>query len=270
MDELVIDDKKYVSSKRAAKMTGYAKDYIGQLCREGRVPARLVGRSWYVLESAIQDHRFGPVAQETELEKAKNAEEREDRPLSSSLGVPRYESMPATPLPTVNVLHEEPVGDVREEPLMQALQEAAPIQDMHEAWESWFARMGGNETEDAPEALETDAVGEHEEIAAEEEPQQEAAGSSQVPIRIVRSEAEEVPQELLPRRSVPEHRQTPVAARRDRSKRTAGATRTIRAISALVAAAVVIIAVLNSGYFDTYIISSKRVSSIAGIYFFNK
>ena len=59
MDELVIGDKKYVSSKQAAKVTGYAKDYIGQLCREGRVPARLVGRSWYVLESAIHDHRFG-------------------------------------------------------------------------------------------------------------------------------------------------------------------------------------------------------------------
>ena len=59
MDEILIEEKKYVSSKRAAKMTGYAKDYIGQLCREGRVPARLVGRSWYVLETAIQDHRFG-------------------------------------------------------------------------------------------------------------------------------------------------------------------------------------------------------------------
>jgi len=59
MDEIVIGEKKYISSKQAAKETGYAKDYVGQLCREGRVPARLVGRSWYVLETAIQDHRFG-------------------------------------------------------------------------------------------------------------------------------------------------------------------------------------------------------------------
>ncbi|MHB1163603.1 MAG: hypothetical protein ACYCZZ_03760, partial [Minisyncoccota bacterium] len=61
MDELLIEGKKYISSKQAAKITGYAKDYIGQLCREGRVSARLVGRSWYVLEAAIQDHRFGAV-----------------------------------------------------------------------------------------------------------------------------------------------------------------------------------------------------------------
>lgn len=59
MDELVIGDKRYLSSKRAAELTGYAKDYIGQLCREGRVEAKLVGRSWYVLESAIREHRFG-------------------------------------------------------------------------------------------------------------------------------------------------------------------------------------------------------------------
>ncbi len=65
MDEITLDDKTYVSSKRAAQITGYAKDYVGQLCREGRVEARLVGRNWYVLETSIRDHRFGaPPAKE--------------------------------------------------------------------------------------------------------------------------------------------------------------------------------------------------------------
>ena len=58
MDEITIDDKIYISSKRAAGITGYAKDYVGQLCREGRVEARLIGRSWYVLEDSIRKHRF--------------------------------------------------------------------------------------------------------------------------------------------------------------------------------------------------------------------
>src|SRR5271155_2795244 len=62
MDEITLDDKTYVSSKRAAQITGYAKDYVGQLCREGRVEARLVGRNWYVLESSIRAHRFGAPA----------------------------------------------------------------------------------------------------------------------------------------------------------------------------------------------------------------
>ena len=60
MDELTIENQKYLSSKKSAKLTGYAKDYVGQLCREGRVEARLVGRNWYVLESSIMEHRFGP------------------------------------------------------------------------------------------------------------------------------------------------------------------------------------------------------------------
>ena len=85
MDEILIEEKRYISSKRAAKITGYAKDYIGQLCREGRVPARLVGRSWYVLETAIQDHRFGN--QEVEL------------PVPES---PKYEASPVEILPPVS------------------------------------------------------------------------------------------------------------------------------------------------------------------------
>jgi|GEM_PF-502388 len=57
MDELVVDGEKYISSKRAARLSGYAKDYIGQLCRAGKIEAKMVGRSWYVKESAIKDHR---------------------------------------------------------------------------------------------------------------------------------------------------------------------------------------------------------------------
>lgn len=57
MDELVVDGEKYISSGRAARLSGYAKDYIGQLCRAGKVDAKMVGRSWYVKESAIKEHR---------------------------------------------------------------------------------------------------------------------------------------------------------------------------------------------------------------------
>ena len=56
MDELIIDGKKYLSSKRAAHISGYAKDYVGQLCRGKKLDARLVGRSWYVEESSLLAH----------------------------------------------------------------------------------------------------------------------------------------------------------------------------------------------------------------------
>lgn len=100
MDEILIEEKKYVSSKRAAKITGYAKDYIGQLCREGRVPARLVGRSWYVLESAIQDHRFGEPAEESKESIT------ETSVFGSRWETPRYDSAEAENIPSVNKLSD--------------------------------------------------------------------------------------------------------------------------------------------------------------------
>lgn len=57
MDEIILDGKEYISAKRAAKQTGYTKDYVGQLCRAGRLPARMIGRNWYVEESAVSAQR---------------------------------------------------------------------------------------------------------------------------------------------------------------------------------------------------------------------
>jgi len=57
MDELTIRGKKYISSKRAAQITGYAKDYIGQLARSKKIEATQVGRAWYVLEGALLGHK---------------------------------------------------------------------------------------------------------------------------------------------------------------------------------------------------------------------
>lgn len=103
MDEIIIDEKKYISSKRAAKVTGYAKDYIGQLCREGRVQAQLVGRSWYVLESAIRDHRFGDNKTESET-KPESISIDSTLKLQSTWESPRYEAATAEILPSINRL----------------------------------------------------------------------------------------------------------------------------------------------------------------------
>lgn len=56
MDELIVNQIKYISSKRAAEITGYAKDYIGQLVRKGKLDAKRVGRSWYVSEQEVKAH----------------------------------------------------------------------------------------------------------------------------------------------------------------------------------------------------------------------
>lgn len=46
--DIILDEGKYISSKRASEMTGYAQDYIGQLSRGGLIDARRIGGLWYV------------------------------------------------------------------------------------------------------------------------------------------------------------------------------------------------------------------------------
>ncbi len=55
--DLYFDGKKYISSSRAAKISGYVNDYIGQLCRDGKLECRMVGRSWYVSLESLTQHK---------------------------------------------------------------------------------------------------------------------------------------------------------------------------------------------------------------------
>lgn len=121
MDEITIGDKTYISSKQAAKITGYAKDYVGQLCREGRVEARLVGRNWYVLDSAIKEHRFG---KEDEVEAVTEvAEPVVDR--ASAWQKPQYIAETPVLVPEFTAKTPESIG-------------SPAIADMQSAWREWF------------------------------------------------------------------------------------------------------------------------------------
>jgi hypothetical protein len=124
MNELTLDGKVYVSSKRAAEITGYAKDYVGQLCREGHVEARLVGRNWYVLESSIREHRFGPRSEGSVVTSAKE--------MPTTWEAPRYESeTPAYIAPISTREATAPVPVAPNEPVMS---------DMQTAWQEWFEK----------------------------------------------------------------------------------------------------------------------------------
>ncbi|HEY4490277.1 MAG TPA: hypothetical protein VJC12_03455 [Candidatus Paceibacterota bacterium] len=57
MNDLYFDGKKFISSSRAAKLTGYVNDYIGQLCRDEKLECRIVGRSWYVSLESLLEHK---------------------------------------------------------------------------------------------------------------------------------------------------------------------------------------------------------------------
>lgn len=56
-DSLILEGKIYISARRAAKLVNYAQDYIGQLCRNGKLDCKMVGRSWFVTEESLLSHR---------------------------------------------------------------------------------------------------------------------------------------------------------------------------------------------------------------------
>lgn len=245
MDEILIEEKKYVSSKRAAKITGYAKDYIGQLCREGRVPARLVGRSWYVLESAIHDHRFGnpepiPSSQKEESTKQKSI---------ASWEPPRYETSQMDILPSINRLRgtgaTAPVNDQDE-----------PTQHLHDSWKTWFDRVTDTEPADAPYVPE-----EQEEVPEIEE-------EINVPIHTI---YELPPEDLLPQYTQAElSQQKEEDVERQPQRVGRGVIRVLRIIGMIATVSLAVFALLGSGYFDEYIISSNQGGSAAGIIIYNR
>lgn len=266
MDEILIEQKKYVSSKQAAKLTGYAKDYVGQLCREGRVPARLVGRGWYVLESAIQDHRFGnedvaaPVVAEPEPAK-------EPEPWK----FPRYEADRAEVLPSLNRLRDpEPVS----EPVASADEHEMGVispQELTESWKEWFDQVApAAEPQDAPvtPAYEPSVVVVSEQPEPIPEPEI-AEEPAHIPLHVIDEAREE---EYAPR----------VAALRAK-KRAYGLSIFARAhslpsrlmlsvqvVGVFVAVTFVVLAFLGSGYFDSYIVSSNRASFLSGVIMFDR
>ena len=189
MDELTIGDKIYVSSKKAAKITGYTKDYVGQMCREGRVEARLVGRNWYVLESSLMEHRFGAEEAVQEEEEAP-VEENEPEVKEDVWLAPTYK-------------REEPVLvpplAAREPDQEQAKQ---VVSDMQTAWQEWFSTQKNapkslpDGSEDfTPDTLPAIVAAEeviltrvHENVNEEKEIPEEFQPAEEVPLTIHREE----------------------------------------------------------------------------------
>lgn len=56
-DIFISQGKKYISARRASEISDYSSDYIGQLCRAGKLDCTMVGRSWFVTEESLHNHR---------------------------------------------------------------------------------------------------------------------------------------------------------------------------------------------------------------------
>lgn len=261
MDEILIDEKKYVSSKQAAKITGYAKDYIGQLCREGRVPARLVGRGWYVLESAIQDHRFGNPEDSKVVETEEKAPE-----IAKTWEFPRYEATVTDVLPSINRLNDAKVTpevaleeEVEEEEVVVPTEEP---QNVHDSWREWFDHIAeveaANSVATPVEAPKTaPVIDEPKDVLPTED------AEVNVPLRVV--------SEYFPTKEIPveEKRssQQPTPARKSGSR---AVVRVIQTAVGLVMLATLFLACAGSGYLDNYLISNSQADLLLGVQVYNK
>jgi hypothetical protein len=71
--ELFFENKKYISAKDASALTGYSKDYIGQLSRQNKIDSRKIGKVWYVSEESLLNYKNLPT--ESSLDPKKNSPE---------------------------------------------------------------------------------------------------------------------------------------------------------------------------------------------------
>ena len=57
-DVLILEGKNYISAKRAALVFGYTSDYVGQMCREGKLDCKMLGRTWFVKQESVHAHKL--------------------------------------------------------------------------------------------------------------------------------------------------------------------------------------------------------------------
>ena len=72
METVEFQGKVYTKASVVAKRFKYTPDYIGQLCRAGKVDSRLVGRAWYVHVPSLKEHRSGRYKVDSTTDTANN------------------------------------------------------------------------------------------------------------------------------------------------------------------------------------------------------
>lgn len=103
MNSLQVDGVKYIKASSIARDLGYTADYIGQLCRAEKVEAKLVGRSWYVSEVSLLDHKKTRYRSTKAKAKAalQQAVSNQSEQTSKRVANIRYESEEAELMPSV-------------------------------------------------------------------------------------------------------------------------------------------------------------------------
>ena len=85
-----------ISLARASEITGYHQDYLGQLCRLGKLAARKVGRNWFTTEDDLRSltAAVNQAIEESELQEEPATEAAIAPELEQTITISRVEGLP--------------------------------------------------------------------------------------------------------------------------------------------------------------------------------
>ena len=58
-DEIYLDGVRYISAGDSAALSGFTRDYIARLCKDGKISGRRVGKQWYANLESLQKFILG-------------------------------------------------------------------------------------------------------------------------------------------------------------------------------------------------------------------
>jgi len=74
-DYIFVEGSRYISAKKAAEITGYTSDYIGQIAREGKVRSKKIGRIRFVEEEELREYTIESDRKKSAIEKLSKFED---------------------------------------------------------------------------------------------------------------------------------------------------------------------------------------------------
>lgn len=109
-DILILEDKTYISAKRVHELFGYTSDYVGQLCRAGKLDSKMVARSWFVTEKSVIDHlSLMKDAVKSKKEKRRIARKLSQQMVTGVVSAPSAPTAPIVPAPVAEIVTISPV-----------------------------------------------------------------------------------------------------------------------------------------------------------------
>lgn len=119
----------YMKATEIARMHHYAPDYIGQLCRTGKIEARLAGRTWYATEASFKAYQSGRYGGQTAASVALS-EGRETTPKAKREAVAANAGTELPAVPKISVTKTKPAAPkktaTKKSPAKKAVKVAAP------------------------------------------------------------------------------------------------------------------------------------------------